>query len=130
MNTPAPMIETEGRSLPEWIGRNADDPIPDRVRVRVFLRFNGICQECETKITTKRWVCDHRVAIINGGANRERNLGPIHEACDKKIKTPRDMKIKAKIYRIQKRNLGVTKPRTIRAWRRFDGTPVYAGRAR
>lgn len=118
------------RTVPEWCGKTADTPIPDRVRVRVFLRFNGICQECKTKITTKRWVCDHRVAIINGGANREKNLGPIHEACDKKIKTPRDMKIKAKIYRIQKRNLGVTKPRTIRSWRRFDGTPVYAGRAR
>lgn len=118
------------RAVAEWIGKNDDEPVPDRVRVRVFLKFKGICQECGVKITTKRWICDHRKAIINGGENREKNLGPIHEACDDKIKTPRDVKIKAKTYRMQKRNLGVKKPRTIRAWRRFSGEIVYAGRER
>lgn len=121
--------ETE-RSVPEWRGATLDTPIPDRVRVRVFLCFKGICQECDTKITAKRWVCDHRKAIINGGENRESNLGPIHEACDKKIKTPADVKIKAKTYRMQKANLGIKKPRSIRSWRRFDGSPVYATRER
>lgn len=79
---------TDVRSVPEWIGANVDSPVPDRVRMRVFLKFKGICQECTVKIIGKRWVCDHRIAIINGGENRERNLGPIHEACDRKIKTP------------------------------------------
>lgn len=126
--TAVPMIETEGRSVPEWIGASADSPIPDRVRTRVFIRFNGVCQECKVKITTKRWVCDHRKAIINGGENRERNLGPIHEACDRNIKTPADVKIKAKTYRMQKRHLGLRKRSTFACsktskWKKkIDGT--------
>lgn len=46
------------------------------------------------------------------------------------LATKRDIKIKAKVARIRKRNLGIRKPRTIRTWRRFDGTPVYASRER
>lgn len=131
MTSPA-LIDTDGRSVPEWIGATNDTPIPDRVRVRVFLRFDGICQECKVKITTKRWVCDHRIAITNGGENRERNLGPIHETCDRTIKTPRDVKLKAKTYRIRKRHLGIRKSssrpmpgsRASGLRKRIDGTVV------
>jgi hypothetical protein len=64
------------RTPKEWIGATDDTPVPPRVRLRVLIRFDRICQECTTPITGKRWVCDHRIAIINGGPNREANLGP------------------------------------------------------
>jgi 5-methylcytosine-specific restriction protein A len=98
------------RSVPEWIGTTDDTPVPDRVRVRVFQRFKGICQECGVKIIAKRWVCDHRKALINGGENREKNLGPIHEACDPK-KTSADVAEKSKVYEMTKRHLGIRKPK-------------------
>jgi 5-methylcytosine-specific restriction enzyme A len=94
------------RSLDEWIGKDDDSPIPPRVRLRVFLKFDGVCQECGGKITHKRWICDHRIAIINGGENREGNLGPIHESCDK-TKTRADVKEKSIVYRKKAKNIGL-----------------------
>lgn len=126
---PAGRGSNSGRSLPEWIGKTDDDPVPRRVRARVFLRFDGRCQECGVKIRGKRWICDHRTALINSGENRENNLGPIHEACDK-IKTASDVAIKSKVARMRKKHLGIKPDRTIRAWRKFDGTAVYASKTR
>ena len=97
------------RTVKEWIGRTDDDPVPPRVRLRVFLKFKGVCCECGVKIRGRRWVCDHRKAIVNGGENRERNLGPIHEACDKKVKTPRDVAEKKINNRVQMKHLGIKK---------------------
>jgi 5-methylcytosine-specific restriction protein A len=34
------------------------------------------------------------------------------------------------VYRKRAKHLGVKKPRTIRSWRRFDGTIVHADRER
>ena len=79
------------RTVTEWIGKSDDDPVPPKVRLRVFIRFGGICGICTVKIRAKRWICDHKHALCNGGENRERNLWPIHEACDRKVKTPRDV---------------------------------------
>jgi 5-methylcytosine-specific restriction endonuclease McrA len=97
------------REVPEWIGKTDDQPAPLRVRVRVFDRAAGICGECGLKIFGKRWICDHAKAIINGGENREGNLQPIHEACDRKVKTPRDVAEKSKNYRVRARHIGAQK---------------------
>lgn len=113
----------------EWIGKTDDSVPPPRVRLRVFVRFNGICQECTTKIAVKRWVLDHRIALINGGENRESNLGPIHEACNK-IKTAADVAEKAVTARVRAKHIGIKKPRTITRWRRFNGSIREAGRER
>lgn len=94
------------RSTDEWIGKTDDEAIPPRVRVRVFQRYNGVCQECGNKIITRAWICDHRIAIINGGENRENNLGPIHEACDK-TKTKADVALKSANYKKTAKRLGV-----------------------
>jgi 5-methylcytosine-specific restriction endonuclease McrA len=96
------------RSVPEWIGKTDDDPVPPRVRLRVFLKAGGVCCECGIKIVGRRWVCDHRKAIVNGGENRERNLGPIHEACDK-TKTAADVAEKKINNRVQMKHLGIRK---------------------
>src|SRR5713226_4034749 len=105
------------RKVEEWIGKNDDDPVPPRVRLRVFDRFNGICCECATKIIARRWICDHRQALINGGQNRENNLGPIHEDCDK-LKTAADVAEKSKNARVRSKHLGIKK----RKWRSFPGS--------
>lgn len=96
------------RSVEEWIGKTDDEPVPPRVRLRVFERFDGICRECSLKIRGRRWICDHRIALINGGENRENNLGPIHEACDK-IKTAADVATKSKNNRVKAKHLGINK---------------------
>jgi 5-methylcytosine-specific restriction enzyme A len=97
------------RSLPPWIGKTDDDPVPPRVRLRVYIRFMGVCGICTTKIDGKRWVCDHKVAIINGGLNHEDNLWPIHEKCDRKVKTPTDVAMKAKNDAVAMRHIGIKK---------------------
>lgn len=94
------------RGLKEWIGKTDDAVIPPRVRVRVFTSHNGICGICAIKIAAKRWVCDHAIALINGGENRESNLRPIHEACDK-IKTKADVAEKSRIYHKKAKHLGI-----------------------
>jgi hypothetical protein len=119
------------RSRPEWIGKTDDDPVPPRVKIRIFLKFAGICCECGLRIGGKRWICDHRIALINGGENRERNLGPIHEDCSK-TKTAVDVAEKAVVYKKTAKALGVklkrSKPfpgsRASKWKRKLDGTVV------
>lgn len=126
----APMIETEGRSVPEWIGKSPDSVPPPRVRLRIFNRHGGRCYLSERLIRPgDKWDAEHIVALTNGGENRERNMAPALKAPHKE-KTARDLKLKAKTDRLRKKHLGIKKPRTIRAWRKMDGTPVYAGRER
>ncbi len=94
------------RTTPEWIGKTDDTPPPPRVRLRVLLGHERICAECGTEIVGKRWICDHTKALINGGENRESNLRPIHEACDKR-KTAADVAEKAVTYAKRLANFGI-----------------------
>lgn len=120
------------RSVPQWIGKNDDTPIPDRVRLRVFMRYNGICQcGCGHKIVTgERWQCDHRLALVNGGIHAETNLVPLlfeHHL----HKTAADVALKSQTYRKQKSHYGLKKSKRSMPgsrnspWkRRMDGTIV------
>jgi 5-methylcytosine-specific restriction protein A len=94
------------RTVKEWVGKTDDTAIPPHVRLRVLLRFDRKCQECGVEIDAKRWICDHRTALINGGENRETNLGPIHEACDK-TKTAADVGLKSIVYRKAAKHAGI-----------------------
>jgi 5-methylcytosine-specific restriction endonuclease McrA len=118
------------RSVPEWIGKTDDTPVPPRVKERVAHKFNDCCQQCARRIGGKlRAEYDHVIPLCLGGENRESNLALVCNECHLG-KTRLDVKLKAKVARVRKRHLGIKKLRTIRAWRRFDGTPVYADRAR
>lgn len=118
------------RAVPEWIGKTPDSKVPDHVRARIFLSHEGCCHISGRKITpADRWDLEHKVALCNGGEHRESNMAPALCA-PHKDKTRRDVALKAKTDRIRKRHLGIKRPRTIRAWRRFDKTPVYAARDR
>lgn len=118
------------REVPEWIGATDDQAIPARVKLRVFTKFNGRCADCALLIVGKlRPAYDHCLALINGGKHAESNLQLLCVPCHA-VKTRQDVALKAKNYRVRKKHIGIKKPRTIRAWRKFDGTPVFAGRAR
>jgi 5-methylcytosine-specific restriction enzyme A len=100
-----------GRSVPEWIGKTPDSKIPARVRLRVFERFNGICQETGRKIQAgDEWDCDHERALTNGGENRESNLRPVLREAHRK-KTARDSAQKKKDTRVRKKQLGLHETR-------------------
>ncbi len=112
------------RAVEEWIGANDDTPIPQRVKVRVFERHGGICYLSKRKIGAgEPWDCDHVVAIINGGANRESNLAPALR--DKhRDKTREDVSIKAKTAAIRAKHLGL-KPA---AKRKIPSRPFPSGK--
>lgn len=95
------------RTVPEWIGKTDDSPIPPRVRLRVFERHGGICHISKRKIMPgEAWDCDHFIALINGGEHRESNLRPALTKYHR-IKTAEDVKEKAVTARKRMANLGI-----------------------
>lgn len=119
------------RKVDEWIGATDDTPIPPRVKLRVFERYDGICQETGIKIRPgDEWDCDHERALANGGQNREDNLRPVLRSAHRE-KTARDVAQKAKDARVRKKHLGLHKPKSAlpgskgSKWKRkVDGTVV------
>lgn len=65
------------RTVPEWVGRTDDSMPSDKVRKRLYDKQGGICA-----CGCTRWMdfnsdamhCDHKVALADGGENRESNL--------------------------------------------------------
>ena len=115
------------RAIPEWIADHDDQAIPARVKIRVFDLFDGKCAICTNRVTTAAY--DHATALINGGAHRESNLQLLCVPCHK-VKTRADVAEKSKVARVKQKHLGIKKPRTIRAWRKFNGDAVFADRER
>lgn len=118
------------RCVEPWIAKHDDQAIPDRVRSRLFEKHEGRCALCSRDLRPGQWQADHVIPLILGGLHGEINLQPLCTTPCHKAKSARDVKIKAKVARVQKKHRGLKKPRTIRAWRRFDGSPVYAERDR
>jgi 5-methylcytosine-specific restriction protein A len=98
------------RSVPEWVGKTDDSPVPARVKLRVFLAFGGRCQcGCGRRIGPgEPWECDHTVALVNGGENRESNLRPLLAQHHKTV-TVADLAEKSKVARTAKKHLGLKK---------------------
>lgn len=118
------------RSVPEWCAKNDDAKIPPRVMERIARKADGRCIVCTRETgPALPGECDHIVPLILGGAHRESNLQwlcvPCHAA-----KTKLDVKLKAKVARIRKKNLGIKKRSGFKGWRKMDGTVVYAERDR
>lgn len=108
-----------GRSVPEWIGKTADTPIPRRVKLRNFAEHGGICHISGRKIgPADEWDSEHVIALVNWNptpeaphGNRESNLRPALKAPHKE-KTARDIAEKAKVERIRMKHLGIKKSST------------------
>lgn len=118
------------RSVPEWVGKTDDDPIPPRVRLRVFDRFDGFCHLSGRKIRAgEPWDCDHRIALANGGEHRESNLVPVLKE-PHRLKTKEDVAEKSRVAKRRKSFLGIKKPsrfpgaKTSRWKKKMDGTVV------
>jgi len=118
------------RSVAQWIGATPDTPVPPRVRLRVFEAKNGRCHACTRKILPgEEWVCEHLVAIINGGANAEHNLGLTCCNC-LSGKNAADVAQKSLVYRKRAKHLGIKQRkgapmagcRASRWKRKLDGT--------
>ncbi|AVX04288.1 hypothetical protein MXMO3_01763 [Maritalea myrionectae] len=119
-----------GRATEEWIGSSPDAKVPDRVRLRVFERHNGICYLSGIKILPGMdWDIEHVVPLCMGGEHRESNMRPALRKYHKP-KTAKDRKAKAKSDRIRKKHLGIRKPsrmpgsRNSKFKRKLDGTVV------
>ncbi len=108
------------RSLPEWIGKHDDQKVPDRVRLRIFDRENGICHLTGKKIDPVRdeWDLDHKVSLILGGEHRETNLFPALREPHRR-KTATEVAVKAKIARTRKKHLGIKQEKASGFSKRF-----------
>ena len=108
------------RSLPEWIGKSPDAPIPSRVKLRIFERDKGRCHISGRLIRAgESWDADHIIALCNGGEHRESNLAPA--LADKhREKTKADVAEKADTYRIRAKHLGLKPTRQKIASRGFQ----------
>lgn len=112
------------RSVPEWIGATPDTPVPPRVRVRVFDSKKGRCHKCTRKINAgEKWTCEHLIALINGGENREKNLDVTCDWC-LPTKNAADVAEKSRVYKRRKSHVGVKKRRRTIPGRRFNGDPI------
>ncbi|RAK68776.1 HNH endonuclease [Phenylobacterium kunshanense] len=95
------------RSVPEWIGATPDTPVPARVKLRVFERYQGRCYLSGRKIGPgETWEVEHVRAIGLGGENRESNLAPAL-ADAHKVKTRDDRAAMSKANRIRAKHLGI-----------------------
>lgn len=94
------------RSVAEWIGKNDDAKIPDRVKVRILERENFICHLTGLRIDPLRdeYDFDHKVSLILGGSHRESNLFPAFREEHRK-KTAVEVGIKSKIAKVKKKHL-------------------------
>ena len=103
------------RSVAEWVGRDDDEPVPARVRLRVFDAKGGRCHRCGRKIMVgEHWTCEHLKALINGGANRESNLDLTCDWCLPE-KNAEDVGEKSKVYSLRSKHVGAVEKK--RKWR-------------
>ena len=110
------------RSVEAWVGKTDDSAIPPRVRLRVWERCEGRCHKCQRKIPVgDKWILEHLIALINGGANAESNLCLTCSWC-KPIKDAEDVAEKAKTYAVKSKHLLPRKPSRLQS-RGFPKAP-------
>jgi len=98
------------RELPEWIAKHDDQAIPDRVKERIARKAGDCCKKCGNPIAGKSAEFDHAIPLILGGQHRESNLQLLCTPCHG-AKTKLDVKLKAKVARVRKKHLGISRPR-------------------
>ena len=103
------------RSVALWVGKNDDTAAPPRVRLRVWDRCEGRCGQCGRKIRPgEGWTLEHLIALINGGANAEHNLGVTCDWC-LPTKNAADVAEKAVTARVRSKHLGIRQPSKLRS---------------
>jgi 5-methylcytosine-specific restriction endonuclease McrA len=101
-----------------------------QVKLAAYERAAGHCEVCSAPLAGKPVEYDHIVARAFGGAGELDNCCVACRNCHRDKTTTFDMPAIAKGRRIRLRQAGICKPRTITAWRRFNGSIVRAPRER
>ncbi|MCO5092630.1 HNH endonuclease signature motif containing protein [Bosea sp. (in: a-proteobacteria)] len=107
-------------------------PLSTRDRLRIFTLHGGVCHFCGGRIQVgEAWDVSHDRPLALLGEDDDDNRKPAHRKCHRRHTAEVDQPAIAKAKRREARHLGAArKPRTIRQWRKFDGTPVFATRER
>lgn len=103
------------RSVPEWIGKTDNTPVPTRVKARIVMAQDGTCAcGCGVKLgqVGEPIEFDHTQALILGGENRESNLRALRSRCHTG-KTRSDVAQKSVEARKRAKHLGLSKPKSI-----------------
>lgn len=100
-----------------------------QTKLAAFRRALGRCEGCGGLLMPGKFHYDHRNPAAFAGSGGLENCQVLCIGCHGP-KTAKDVAAIAKSNRIAYRAAGVKPDRTIRAWRRFDGTPVIAPRRR
>ena len=106
-----------------------------------YSRSGGICEchlipwlkrpfGCGVKLVTGAIFYEHIITDFHGSDNSLSNCATLCRTCWKEKTTRHDIPSIAKTKRARDAARGIKPPRTITAWRRFDGTAVYAERER
>lgn len=128
--TATEFFDETGRSVAEWVGATPDTPVPDRVKRRVYLRYDGYCHWTKRKIRAgEPWDVDHVKALCNGGQNRESNLAPILRGKAHVEKTARDRDEQAHTNRLFDKHHGLRKkkPWNTKVRKKMNGTVERIG---
>ena len=101
-----------------------------KVKAQAALRANGHCEVCTAKLFTGNVEYDHVIPCELGGEPTLENCSCVCRACHKSKTSKHDIPRIAKAKRNYRKSHGIRKPRTITAWRKFNGEIVRADRAR
>lgn len=102
-----------------------------KTKVAAWQRADGHCERCGAILVIGKFAFDHiNPSEFSGdtGASLE-NCQCLCAGCHG-AKTAKDIPAIAKSNRIRARAAGIKPDRTIRAWRKFDGSPVFKPRER
>lgn len=100
-----------------------------KTKAEAALRAKGKCK-CTARLFVGNIFYDHIVPDAMGGDNSLGNCQVLCRACHDNKTRKHDVPDIAKAKRRFRNANGIKKPRTITGWRKFNSTPVYAGRER
>jgi 5-methylcytosine-specific restriction protein A len=101
-----------------------------KIMAAAALRAAGKCESCTRKLLTGDYHYDHIIPDAMGGEPTLDNCAVLCRSCHSIKTRTADVPQIAKAKRRERNRFGIKKPRTIRAWRRFSGEIVYAGKER
>lgn len=100
-----------------------------KTKAEAFKRSGGHCEACTRKLFPGDYHYDHDDPDgLTGDATLD-NCRVLCRSCHS-VKTRKDVAAIAKAKRRERRQAGIKKPRSIRAWRKMNGEPVFAPRER
>jgi 5-methylcytosine-specific restriction enzyme A len=99
-------------------------------KLLAWRRARGHCEHCGALLAGKVPHYDHINPAAFDGGNNLSNCQVLCVNCHDGKTSKQDVPAIAKSNRIRSRHAGIRKERTIRAWRKFDGAPVFKSRER